>query len=559
MNPRTCLLALALAAAEPIAPGQTTFTKITAGPLVTDLGIFTPSVWADFDNDGWLDLFVPNWSLVYPNVLYRNNGGGSFSKIAQGDPVRDRDMHMSAAAGDYDNDGYVDLFVATGFGTSPSHNTLYHNNGDGTFKPVSAGGVDDSGFFWACAWADYDNDGFLDLLVAKADAQRNQLWHNNGNGSFTRITAGPVASDNSVASAALWADYDNDGFQDLVILNNGIGHNYLYHNQRDGTFSRVLTNVVALDKWIAQSGAWADYDNDGFQDLFATDYAGKRNRLYHNNGDGTFTSIDSGPMLLPTPGSSPFGCAWGDYDNDGYLDLIVCSDNGTNALFHNNGDGTFTQILSGNPVNDGGPGIRCNGPCWVDYDNDGFLDLFITKGTDADNTWVSNLLYHNDGNTNAWLEVKCVGTASNRSAIGAKVRVQATIGGKTMWQMREIHSGTGWGSEPLVAHFGLRDATNVDTVRIEWPSGTVQELHNLVPRQILTITEPPRLRPQLTNGVPGFWLKGGRFLQYQIEASVDLTSWNFLETVTPTNFSGTILISDDTPAPDYRFYRAVQQ
>jgi hypothetical protein len=243
--------------------------------------------------------------------------------------------------------------------------------------------------------------------------------------------------------------------------------------------------------------------------------------------------------------------AWGDFDNDGYLDLFMVTYSGNNVLYHNNGDGTFTQILTGAPVDDSG-GSSC---ALVDYDNDGFLDVFVTRGE-----FTNNLIYHNDGNSNGWLEVKLVGTVSNRSAIGAKVRVHATIGGKTFWQMREINTGGGWNSVPLVAHFGLGDATNADIVRIEWPSGIVQEFQNVAARQILTYTEPPRLLATATGGVPQFSLKGGRGFQYEIDSSSDLTTWSAIGTLTINNLNGMAQIVDtNPPASDQRFYRAVSQ
>jgi hypothetical protein len=279
----------------------------------------------------------------------------------------------------------------------------------------------------------------------------------------------------------------------------------------------------------------------------------------------TFTQITNGP-IVNDPGQF-VGCAWADFNNHGFLDLFVCNYGinghpGTNVFYRNNGDGTFTKISQGDPVQDADWHIYAGAG---DYDNDGFLDLFV--GVFANNNFAqsqaTNLLYHNDGklngNTNAWLEVKLVGTVANRSALGAKVRAHATIGGKTFWQLRELNGGGGYGPEPLVAHFGLGDATNVDTLRIQWPSGTVQELTNVAPRQLLTITEPPRLHASITNGLPQFSLKGGRGFQYDIQASTDLQTWAPIATITITNLNGTAQIVDtNTPAFNRRFYRAAQ-
>jgi ASPIC and UnbV/FG-GAP-like repeat len=224
-----------------------------------------------------------------------------------------------------------------------------------------------------------------------------------------------------------------------------------------------------------------------------------------------------------------------------------------NYLYHNNGDGTFARVFAGSVTADAGISYGC---AWADYDNDGFLDLFVARGGD---TFPSvNLLYHNNGNSNGWLKVRLVGTVSNRSAIGAKVRIHATIAGKTFWQLREINTGDGFCGNLLEAHFGLGDATNVDTLRIEWPSGIVQEFQNVTPKQILTITEPPRLLAGVTNGVPQFLVKGGRFMQYDLQASSDLMAWSPLGTVTVTNLNGTAQIIDaGAPGSDHRFYRAV--
>jgi hypothetical protein len=316
---------------------------------------------------------------------------------------------------------------------------------------------------------------------------------------------------------------------------------------------------VATDGWSAGAwgSTWGDYDNDGLLDLFVTGME-MGNRLYHNNGNGVFTNVTSGDMLAPPTDGGSRACAWGDCDNDGYLDLFVTSYNAPNRLFHNNGDGTFTQVIGGVFDNEANSGIYCNACGWADYNNDGFLDLLVTRA--SDNGPVSNLLYHNNGNSNAWLEVKLVGTASNRSAIGAKVHVHATIGGKTFWQLREISSGGARWIQPLVAHFGLGDATNVDTLRIEWPSGTVQEFQNVAAKQILTITEPPRLISAMTNGAPEFSLHGGRGLQYNIQKSADLFSWSTIGSVAVTNMSGLEPIVDTNKSTTaHSFYRAVSR
>ncbi len=540
---------------------QTTFTKITTGAIVQDAGQFVRGAWGDFNNDGFLDLIVANWG-GRTNVFYTNNGNGTFTKITQGDPVQDPDYHTGPAVGDYDNDGLLDMVLSSGFGApSPRGSVLYHNSGNGTFSRASGGALTTQlGYFNTGAWADYDNDGFLDLFIP--DQARNQLWHNDGDGTFAKLTSFPPASDGG--GGPLWGDYDNDGFMDLLITKPGnFVVNFLYHNERNGTFTRVLTNSIATDNWPARSegSAWGDYDNDGFQDLFVTADDGSPNRLYHNNGNGTFTTITNAAMASRPAGSDSLGCTWGDYDNDGYLDMFVASHNAHNALYHNNGDGTFTQILAGDPVNDGGQEYSLCG--WVDYDNDGFLDLLITRN-DANVSAISNLLYHNNGNTNAWLEVKLVGTAANRSAIGAKVRAHATIGGKPFWQLYEIRNGGARNVQPLVAHFGLGNVTNVDTLRIEWPSGIVQTLTNVMPRQVLTVVEHQSVgapKPSFTglsrspDGAVNLSVTGNPGLVYLFEASTNLVNW--IKVGVRSNATGIVGFTD-TKATNYaaRFYRA---
>jgi hypothetical protein len=414
-----------------------------------------------------------------------------------------------------------------------------------------------AGFYVMSSVADYDNDGFVDLLIpGYGNGTSSLLFHNQGDGTFNQILSGSIVTDDVNSSSLAWEDYDNDGFVDLFISYAEPTRNNLYHNNRDGTFTRVLTNAVVTDLWRdgGWGAAWGDYDNDGLPDLFVTGMAGI-NRLYHNNGNGTFTNVTTGPMLAA---SSSRTCAWGDYDNDGYLDLFIASYNAPNRLFHNNGDGTFTQVVGEVLSNDSNEGIYCQSSGWVDYDNDGFLDLFVTRSPDTGTT--SNLLYHNNGNTNEWLEVKLAGTVANRSALGAKVRVHATIGGKSFWQLREINGGGGRWIQPLVAHFGLGDATNVDTLRIEWPSGTVQEFQNVGAKQILSITEPARLLAEATNGAPRFSLKAWPGMQFAIQSSSNLAAWASISALTISKPTGiTQIIDTNLPASDRRFYRAISR
>jgi enediyne biosynthesis protein E4 len=272
--------------------------------------------------------------------------------------------------------------------------------------------------------------------------QSNYLFHNNGDGSFAAVSNASIVSDIAEHRSVTWVDYDSDGYVDLFSTTGLNQPRRLYHNNHDGTFTRITQGafLTVLGGFIGV--AWGDYNNDGRPDLFlpsVNEEDGLPNYLYRNDGGGTFTRVGAGTTLDGTFNSN--AAAWGDYDNDGDLDLFVSCAwppgpviGRPNLFYRNNGDGTFTKITTGSLVNEGGDSWAT---AWGDYDNDGFLDLFVGNFDGA------SFLHHNSGNDNHWLKFRLIGTRSNRAAIGAKVRVYATINAQTFWQMREIPGGDG--------------------------------------------------------------------------------------------------------------------
>ena len=524
------LLALALVTAARADQLEANFTRITTGPLATDLGTSWGG-WGDFDGDGFPDVFVMRWNSGL-STLYHNNQDGTFS-IATGLPSQSSpDTWTDAAIADFDNDGKQDLYL-------PRDNkpgVFYFNNGDGTFATKEF----QTANLWNTAVADYDRDGLLDLFLSNVGG----LFHNDGNRTFapvTRMGAGMLGG-------AIWADYDDDGLLELFCGSNP-GTTQIWHNDGTGQFLPV-NNLITQGKSFG--GAWGDYDNDGRLDFCAlfspTTY------LYHNLGNGKFEGAATGLVL----NGNYRGACWGDYDNDGFLDLFLVRVPNPNELYHNNGDGTFTQVTTGSPVTDipnGDAGSYFG--FWFDYDNDGFLDLFVPNGNDPGTAETTNFLYHNNGNKNAWLKVKLIGTVSNHDGIGAKVRVQARYAGQSRWQRRDISAGEVATGNSLIAHFGLGDANNVAMLRIEWPSGTVQELQNIAPKQYLTVWEPPALRAAVQpDGACNLTVVAQPNRAWRIEASADLAHWQELATVNTA--SSTLTYFDTaTPHSGCRFYRVV--
>ena len=464
------------------------------------------SAWGDYDNDGDLDIVAVG--TYQPHALYRNNGDGTFTNVAAEAGIADPRGGWGSLFADYDNDGYPDLYITRGGWSGAAENTLYHNNGDGTFTDVThAAGVADPQSSFCAAWADYDNDGYIDLYIADGvigDGAANVLYRNNGDGTFTNTAerAGVANTGNSLGTA--WGDYDKDGYIDLHVVNFGQS-NVLYRNNGDGTFTDVTAttgmNLPVTDAFVT---FFLDVDNDAdldifisnsgsFQDFIAGQITGTapqdadRQVLYRNNGDGTFTDVTREAGLYHAFGA--MGANFDDIDSDGYLDIYLATGAPQmgrlerDALFRNNGDGTFTDATFALGLGNIGKG---HGVTFGDADMDGDVDIYVSVGGAFIGDQWHNLFYQNTGVGNNYLNLKLIGVKSNRDGIGAKVTLHA--GDSLIY--REVSGGCGFGStNSLQLEIGLGTHTKVDTLEIVWPSGQVDTHRNLSVNQRLVITE----------------------------------------------------------------------
>ncbi len=485
----------------------------------------------DYDNDGYLDIYLINThsqgelSDATPptNILYHNNGDGTFTDVTRIAGVGDTGYGVGATTGDYDNDGDLDLYL-TNFGS----NVLYQNNGDGTFINVAeAAQVADTRWGTSCAFADFDNDGFLELYVSNyanytLDAhkmcyrhdipvycgpssyppQPDLFYHNNGNGTFTDLTkqngllSVPAAHGLGVAIG----DSDNDGDIDIYVANDQ-DFNFLFENRGDGTFEEIglLSGVSCSDMGKAEAGmgvVFADYDNDGKLDITVSNFQNETNTLYHNQGDNFFidTTIIAG-IAEHTHRYLGWGIGFLDYDNDGYKDIFVANghtmdniaevDRSTttpqqNLIFRNLGNGQFVEATA-QMGEDFSLRKTSRAAAFGDYDNDGDIDILVTNWNQT-----VDLLRNEGGNRNNWIQVKAIGTKSNRSAIGT--RIKAVVGEHT--QYAEVKSsGSYLAFSDLRVHFGLKDAENVDLLEIHWLSGMVDTATNLPVNQQFIVVE----------------------------------------------------------------------
>jgi len=486
------------------------FQDISAAVGVDRFNMSGGAIMDDFDNDGLLDLVVTSTDATQSMAFYHNKGDGTFDDWTERAGLSKQiGGALNCVQADYNNDGNLDLFVVRGAWLPyPVRPSLLRNNGDGTFTDVTAeAGLLDPVNSPCAIWADYDNDGLLDLFVC-CERQPNRLYRNRGDGTFEEVaTKAGLRWDGRCAKGAAWIDYDNDGYPDLFLCNSGQAPSQLYHNNGDGTFTEV-TEPMGIKGPTVGFSCWAwDYDNDGWLDLFATSYertltdvirglqgrphGGKdSNKLYRNVQGKGFQDVTAEAgldMVFATMGSN---C--GDFDNDGYLDFYLGTGDPKlgmlvpNRLFKNVGGKRFVEITasSGTGHLQKGHGVACG-----DWRRSGNLDIFIEMGGVTNGDRYHNLLFRNPGQGNNWLTVKLIGKKTNRSAIGARLKV-VTTAEKPLTIHRHISSGSSFGGNPLQQTIGLGKAKAVATLEIHWPtSRTTQVFREVAVDQAIEVTE----------------------------------------------------------------------
>jgi len=466
------------------------------------------AIMEDFDDDGLLDIAVTSFDPTQPMAIFRNKGDATFEDRSEAAGVTNQLGGLVCYQADYDNDGRMDIFIPRGAWLPvPIRPTLLRNNRDGRFSDVTKeSGLLDPVNSNAAAWADYDNDGWIDLFVG-CERQTNRLFHNKGNGAFEEVAdkAGVQGDPRSFCKGCAWVDYDNDGYPDLF-LNHLLGTGHLYHNNRDGTF-RNETLSMRIDGPKAGFSCWAwDYDNDGWLDIFATCYDRSladvvkgllgqphlrhSNRVFHNlkgNGFENVTREAGLDMVFATMGSN-----YGDFDNDGWLDIYLGTGDSNlatlvpNRMFKNVSGQRFAEITgsSGTGHLQKGHGVACG-----DWDRDGDVDLFVQTGGAVNGDKYHNILFQNPGQGNHWLTVKLVGKKTNRAAIGARIKVVAG-GDDPLTVHRHVSSGSSFGGSPLQQTIGLGKAKRVALLEVHWPtSKTTQVFRDIAADQAIEVAE----------------------------------------------------------------------
>jgi hypothetical protein len=495
----------------------------------------------DYDNDGWLDLFFVNGARLqdpmpngaspdksepmYWNRLYRNNRDGTFIDVTEKAGLQGRMYGMGVATGDYDNDGNVDLLV-----TNVGGNILYHNNGDGTFTDVTAkAGVGGEGWCTGACFVDYDRDGRLDLVVSRyvqwdfslnvycgshqpgyrAYCHPDQfepithlVFHNNGDGTFTDVSkkCGIANSPGKGLGIAI-DDFDGDGWPDIFVANDSYAEQ-LFRNNHDGTFTDVaLPSGLAYDQngrvFAGMGVDSGDYKNTGWPSLFVNALANQKYKLFQNTSAEFDDITDLSGLGALTMSHSGWGAKWIDYDNDGWLDLFVAQGHVMDnieltepglrylepPLLLKNDKGRLSNVSREGGAVFGTP-MAARGAAFGDLDNDGFVDIAVNCNNG------NAVVLRNSGDTrNHWLTLDLIGSASNRDAIGAKIRLQTDSGEQTRFVST---AGSYISASDKRVHVGLGSSKKVRLIEITWPSGTVQRLESIAGDQILTVKEPAR-------------------------------------------------------------------
>jgi hypothetical protein len=497
----------------------------------------------DYDNDGWLDIFLVNGSRLegFPSGqepsshLFKNNRDGTFTDVTAKAGLTHTGWGQGVCIGDYDNDGFEDLFV-TYFGK----NVLYHNDGDGTFSDVSEkAGVAGTKNRWGtgCAFVDYDRDGHLDLFVANyidldlktapvpesgpclyksvmvacgppgLNGGKNILYHNNGNGTFTDVSdaSGITKANGTFGLGVLTADLDNDGWPEIYVANDSTP-SALYKNKKNGQFEDVGIDagcaLSADGKPQAGMGiAAADYDLDGNFDIVKTNFAGDTPSLYHNIGGGNFEDATFTGGLGAHTQFLGWGCGFFDFDNDGWPDILICNGHvypeveqlQTDAgyaqrklLYRNQRNGHFEDISLKAGLGISTPSAA-RGCAFGDFDNDGDIDVVVNTINGF-----PQLLRCDSQLSNNWIKVRTIGTKSNRSGIGARIKCVTHAPGesKPHEQIDEVRSGGSYISQnDLRVHFGIGKAEKVELLEIRWPSGQIDTLKDIKPNQLIFVKE----------------------------------------------------------------------
>lgn len=481
------------------------FTRVAAGTMTEDGGLSRGVAWGDFDNDGDPDLAVAN-TIGQSEFLYRNDGSSGFTAIREGWAVRSAGWSEGVNWADYDNDGDLDLLVTNTHSEVHSLTNdvrreplfLFANDGKGSLVPTHAGALTrDTLNVSAACWADYDLDGDLDVYVVNRGGMDDRFYVNEGRGEFTAATNTIIQYAGGDGRSCAWGDADGDGYPDLVVANFSRENEFFYRNHRNGKLTRVLSGDLVESRGATYGVSWADYDDDGDADILLTNiFLRDQNLLFENDGTGAFrrARIDA---FAADSGAASKGHAWGDFDHDGDLDLFIA--NGTerpdvwNFLYVNHGAGKFAGLLEPPFTVDADTAA---GAALADYDRDGDLDLFVANwGGGAED----NALYRNDTAAGSWISIRLVGKQSNRFGIGAVARVTGMIDGRRRTLTRWLFPETGYASQSAgELHFGLGNATQVDLLEIRWPSGIVDQLEKFSVNRFLTVTEGSAAR----SGVP---------------------------------------------------------